>query len=84
MSRLQLFQRLDLLAKLKKLVSLDAVGLVKQSSGVPFRVKQATMLRKSFETLTSSLDKILEAQENMPQVIKDTVDKPRSTPRCQQ
>lgn len=79
-----ILHRPDLLAELKKLVTLDAVGLVKQSSGVPFRVKQASMLRKTFETLTSSLNKILEAQENMPQVIKDTVDKPRSTPRCQQ
>lgn len=73
-----ILQRPALLVELKKLVTLEEKGRVREATGVPYRVKETNMLRKAFETIQTGIDKLLERQEEMeekiPQVIKDTID----------
>lgn len=73
-----LMQRPELLAELKKLVTLEPIGDVKKATGVPYRIKQMRALKGMFRAMRGDQNKTLELVRGLPEVIKQSIDEKAS------
>jgi len=67
-------QQPELLNKLKQLVTLEPAGTIRKASGVPSHIKQFAKMKKCFETVENGIDRLLAANEAIPEVIKAAID----------
>ena len=69
-----ILQRQGLLDELKKLVTLEKVGQVTSSTGVPYRLKQMKIIKSKLSNLESGVDKLLDQNDKLPDVVKAAID----------